>query len=1075
MGRNSYKRELTLIETNSEHTSLSDHVATISSGKTTEDRAPAVEAIGAMVAADITQCAAVMEAVKELSEQKKKPGAREGAVSIISAIADKCYDAAQPFLIASLPLVLELCSDKMKFVGELAKTVVKKIIVNINQFMAPTVVPLLMDQMGNDQKWQTHVAALQGLGYMMLAAGEQVVVLMHIIVPKVAAMMWEMKQEVKDAATQCLQDVCGCIDNRDIEPFVPALINCINHPEEVPECIHLLAATTFVQTVDSAALSIVVPLITRAFTEKSTAIIRLTAVIVENMSKLVDEPSDAECFLGKVYDEVKSGAETMSNPEARSVLVRGLQNLDTIKNKMATNPRKMITIGGFTDAITKACGSVKVEGKTALEFVIACSVSMANSRHFADEKWTETYGVLNGFGDKANIATAASAMKESCESAVETEAIIDEDEDVEDLCNCNFSLAYGSKILLNNTVMRLKRGFKYGLMGPNQCGKTTLLKAIANDQVDGFPPSDEVRTIFMETDIPVDDADLSVLEFVRRDKRLADVDDDDMKKVLASVGFVIDMKDYTGEGAHQNQAVGTLSGGWRMKVALSRAMLMRADIMLLDEPTNHLDVSNVAWVKEYLKSLKDVTCIMVSHDTGLLNDVCTHIIDIEFLKLSTIKGNLTEFVKFKPSAAQYFEIKKTTKSMKFPEPGKLEGVTSKGKPIMKMAHCTFTYGINQKGFVNKKTGIPNEEDTPTLYDITIRCSLSSRVACVGKNGAGKSTMIKLLTGELEPQTGTVWKHPNARVGYIAQHAFHHIEQHLDKTPNEYIQWRFASGDDKENLAKVTMIVTEEEEKLMKTPIEWKWVDEESGKTMKEKRVIDRLSGGRRTVKGNKFEYEVKWIAKPAGMNSFITHLVLIDLGYDKLCKEQDEKIASRANMFSNPLTGSNVERHLDGIGLEPEFGTHCRIRALSGGQKVKVVLGATLWNCPHILILDEPTNYLDRDALGALMAAIEKFEGGVVMITHNNDFCSQLCPETWVLQQGHLDLQGDPEWMAALAKEKVEIKQLDEMTDAFGNTVKIKQDAKKLSRKDKKQKDRLKKLRKKRGDAVTDSDSDGDW
>lgn len=117
--------------------------------------------------------------------------------------------------------------------------------------------------------------------------------------------MWEMKQEVREAATTCLQDVCGCIDNRDIQPFVPALIHCINQPgafyavfyasfkhflrifipklmdpiDEVPECIHLLAATTFVQTVDGAALSIVVPLIERAFSEKNTAIIRLTAVV----------------------------------------------------------------------------------------------------------------------------------------------------------------------------------------------------------------------------------------------------------------------------------------------------------------------------------------------------------------------------------------------------------------------------------------------------------------------------------------------------------------------------------------------------------------------------------------------------------------------------------------------------------------------------------------------------------------------------------------------------------------------------------------------------------------------------
>ena len=573
------------------------------------------------------------------------------------------------------------------------------------------------------------------------------------------------------------------------------------------------------------------------------------------MSKLVDEPSDAECFFGKVYDEVNSAAETISNPEARGVCIRGKQNLDTLKSRMAANPRKMLTVEDEAKAVVEAVGNTPDAAKIAVDYVTGCVVSMANSRAFNSAKWEVTFvRALGSFIGAGRAKAAAKTMLESSKFSVEPEAIVDEDEDVEDLCNCTFSLAYGSKILLNNTTMRLKRGFKYGLMGPNQCGKTTLLKAISKDQVDGFPPSDEVRTIFMETDIPVDDADLSVLEFVQRDERLEGVDEQEMRKVLQSVGFVQDMKDYTGEGAHQNQAVGTLSGGWRMKVALSRAMLMRADIMLLDEPTNHLDVANVAWVKEYLKSMKDVTCIMVSHDTGLLNDVCTHIIDIDSLKLCAIKGNLTEFVKFKPSAAQYFEIKKTNKRMKFPEPGKLEGVNSKGKPIMKMASCTFTYGINQKGFVNTKSGIANQEDMPTLYDITIRCSLSSRVACVGKNGAGKSTMIKLLTGELEPQIGTAWKHPNCRVGYIAQHAFHHIEQHLDKTPRDYILWRFSNGDDKENLAKVTMVTTEEEEQIMKQPIEWKWVDEESVKTLKEKRVIDRLAGGRKTTKGNKFEY-----------------------------------------------------------------------------------------------------------------------------------------------------------------------------------------------------------------------------
>lgn len=76
------------------------------------------------------------------------------------------------------------------------------------------------------------------------------------------------------------------------------------------------------------------------------------------------------------------------------------------------------------------------------------------------------------------------------------------------------------------------------------------------------------------------------------------------------------------------------------------------------------------------------------------------------------------------------------------------------------------------------------------------------MAVLGPNGAGKSTMIKVLTGETEPSAGTVWRHPNMRVAYVAQHAFHHIDQHLDKTPNEYIRWRYEIGEDRENLSKV---------------------------------------------------------------------------------------------------------------------------------------------------------------------------------------------------------------------------------------------------------------------------------
>ncbi len=435
--------------------------------------------------------------------------------------------------------------------------------------------------------------------------------------------------------------------------------------------------------------------------------------------------------------------------------------------------------------------------------------------------------------------------------------------------------------------------------------------------------------------------------------------------------------------------------------------------------------------------MTDVTSIIVSHDSGLLNDCCTNILQIENLKLHTFKGNLDEFVKLKPQARSYFNFTASKMKFKFPQPGPIEGVKSKGKALMKMSGCTFTYPVNDK---------------PTLFDISVQVSLSSRVACVGENGAGKSTMIKLLVGDIEPQIGEVWKHPNARIAYVAQHAFHHIENHLNKTPNEYIRWRYANqGEDKESLVKVTMQFSEEEEKLQKTPYEISFTDEESGKITKVKKVVSELVGGRKTNKSKEYEYEVKYAGSSQDSGDYLPAKTLKKMGWEKAMKAVDLKIAQRAGLYVRPLSTKNVEQHLEDCGLAREFGTHYRMSALSGGQKVKVVLAAAMWNQPHILILDEPTNYLDRESLGALAGAIEDFDGGVVMITHNNEFCSKLCPETWVMDAGHLETKGDADWMLKQDTKIESQEQITEMTDAAGNVTKLKAAKKKLSKKEEKQ------------------------
>lgn len=113
-------------------------------------------------------------------------------------------------------------------------------------------------------------------------------------------------------------------------------------------------------------------------------------------------------------------------------------------------------------------------------------------------------------------------------------------------------------------------------------------------------------------------------------------------------------------------------------------------------------------------------------------------------------------------------------------------------------------------------------------------------------------------------------------------------------------------------------------------------------------------------------YEVRWKDMSSECDSWMTRQQLELLGVQKLVNEMDSKEAARLGLMTRPLTTAAIEKHLNDLGLEPEFSTHSLMKGLSGGQKVKVVLGAAMWNNPHILVMDEPTNFLDRDSLGAL-------------------------------------------------------------------------------------------------------------
>merc|ERR1740123_1149756 len=296
--------------------------------------------------------------------------------------------------------------------------------------------------------------------------------------------------------------------------------------------------------------------------------------------------------------------------------------------------------------------------------------------------------------------------------------------------------------------------------------------------------------------------------------------------------------------------------------------------------------------------------------------------------------------------------------------------------------------------------------------------MGSRVAVVGANGAGKSTAIKLLIGELKPIQGTIWRHQNMRLAYVAQHAFHHLEKHLDKTAVEYILWRFAGADDRESLENQSREEKVEDLELRKQP--WlicpksgdvKKCDMTDSKEGKQERALaitpEAILNRQKHTKTKKYVYEVKWMHKSVECNSWVERETLVLMGYEKMVCKKDEQEAAAAGLLSKPLTQPGVEKALKDFGIDIETASHNPLSALSHGQKVKVVICAAMWQNPHVIILDEPTNYLDRDGLGALVRGLNGYQGGVVIISHNEEFCNSVCEQKWIMEAGKLREEGE--------------------------------------------------------------------
>ena len=938
----------------------------------------------------------------------------------------------------------------------------KKIIMFVNPWLTPHISDILYDTLEKamlNKKKYTYMLLYELINKNSL----QIKICMPKLIPVISSDVNNVSKIISESATKTLEKLLTCSGNVDLDAFIPVVLNGIKNTDKIYDSVEALASCVFVQNVEAPALAITTPIIMRGLIDSKTATRRLTCVIIDNMCKLIEHPKEILPFYEKLKTSLERCIDIMSDPEARKVSNRAL---NTLKESCVDNEDSVFhkQVSEFKQLLLDEYSKYSINYDTIqLETQSVLVTNLCNSHFFDKDVWSDNiinYSSENMKSNENLKLLINNVYKFAKDTYIVKDIIFEDTDEGKDLYKGEFSLAYGALTLLNNTHLHLKQNRFYGLLGPNNCGKTTLMRAIANEQVEGFPKKDELRTIFVEHEIqemevgeddrgfPILNIDLCGIDWVVhccnvQYKMEPPVTPEQVETVMQQIGFGYAKKDIGKDrAADMGMGITTYSGGWKVKMQLCAATLMNADILMLDEPTGHLDVNNIAWIKDWLKGFMDGggSIIATSHDSSFLNEMCTHLIDFQSRKLRMFTGPrgkvLQAFVDEFPEKKSYFELRNDVVKFKFPEPGQLEGVKSMSKTLLKMTNVTFQYPTR---------------DTPTIFDINLECSRISRVGVIGANGAGKSTAIKILIGEMNPMEGTVTKHPDLRIAYIAQHAFHHLEKHLHKTPSQYIMWRFAGNEDKEGIDNINK-KSLDEEKITKYFLVTNETIElmpcESPAEEKKAVEVDQILARRENRKLKIKEYEVKWKGKGEEMKMWVKRDILIKMGSIKLVQRHDEKEAIMAGVASKSLTTKDIEKHFADFGIEQEQANHTLIKSLSGGQKVKVVLAASLWQNPHLVILDEPTNYLDRDGLGALTNAIHDFNGGVVIISHNREFTNAVTTEKWIMEKGRLHKEGESVEKKTDETNTIEDKN-ETVFDAMGNEIKVERKVK-LSDKEKK-------------------------
>ena len=536
------------------------------------------------------------------------------------------------------------------------------------------------------------------------------------------------------------------------------------------------------------------------------------------------------------------------------------------------------------------------------------------------------------------------------------------------LSSANVTIQFGAKPLFENVSAKFGNGNRYGLIGANGCGKSTLMKILGGELAPSagnvsLDPNERLGKLrqdqfafedwsVLDTVIMGHDELWQVKQERDRIYALTSMSEAEGMQVADLEVRFSELDGYTcearagelllGVGIPIEQHAGPMrevAPGWKLRVLLAQALFGEPDILLLDEPTNNLDINAIRWLEEILNA-RDCTMVIISHDRHFLNSVCTHIADLDYGELRIYPGNYDDYMTASTAVRERMLTNNARKQAQIEElkhfvsrfsanASKAKQATSRARQIEKIKledvkpssrispYIRLEQGRKLHRLALEVDGLSKGFDDETLFEnLNLMIAVGERVAVIGPNGIGKTTLLNCLAGSLEVDRGIVKWSENAEVGYVPQNRA--ADFATDMNLFEWMsQWR-QKGDDDQRI----------------------------------RAVLGQL-------------------------------------------------------LFSKDDSAKSV-------------------KVISGGEEARMLFGKLILCRPNILLLDEPTNHLDMESIESLNLALENYDGTLIFVSHDREFVSSLA--TRVIEMtadGVVDFSGTyDEYLESRGLEKAPVRRV---------------------------------------------------